>query len=70
RLPAISAAVRQVGKSMMVTTSILCTGVLATLFSVMPQVQTFGEIFIGAMIFALIGDLVFLPAIIAASKGE
>ena len=55
---------------MMVTTSILCTGVLATLFSVMPQVQTFGEIFIGAMIFALIGDLVFLPAIIAASKGE
>ncbi|MCB9992528.1 MAG: MMPL family transporter [Hyphomicrobiaceae bacterium] len=70
RLAAISAAVRQVGKSMIVTTSILCTGVLATLFSVMPQVQTFGAIFIGAMVFALIGDLVFLPAIIAASKRD
>lgn len=68
RLPAISASTRQVGKSMLTTTAILCAGVVATLFSAMPQVNTFGEIFMGAMLAALVGDLIFLPAIIAATR--
>lgn len=68
RYKAISASTRQVGKSMLTTTAILCAGVVATLFSAMPQVNTFGEIFMGAMLAALIGDLIFLPAIIAATR--
>lgn len=68
QLPAIREAITHVGKAMLTTTAILCAGVVATLFSAMPQINEFGELFIGAMLFALLGDLIFLPAIIAASK--
>lgn len=70
RMEAIIEAITHVGKSMITTTAILGAGIFATLFSNMPQVNSFGQLFVAAMGFALIGDLIFLPAIIAATKRE
>jgi predicted RND superfamily exporter protein len=59
------AASRRVGPVLVATTAVLVGGMLMTQTSGLATVVLFGLLAMGAFIAALIGDLVFLPALIA-----
>lgn len=56
---------RQVGPVMITTTIIILCGLATTLASGLPTVTMFGIITALTLLFALVGDLIFLPALIA-----
>ena len=56
---------RQVGPVLISTTVIILCGLATTLTSGLPTVTLFGVITAMTLLFALVGDLLFLPALIA-----
>ncbi|MHA1158810.1 MAG: efflux RND transporter permease subunit [Alphaproteobacteria bacterium] len=57
------ATARHVGPALFATTIVIITGMGSTLTSGLPTVALFGKIAAGALAIALIGDLIFLPAL-------
>ncbi len=66
---AVQSALNGVGTAMIATTLILCLGIGVTLFSELPQSAEFGWLFIIAMVLALVGDLLLLPAALITFPG-
>lgn len=64
---AIANAVREAGRPMIAASILICAGIMAPLFSQFETVQTFASMQIIALSTAIICDLVFLPALIAAA---
>ncbi|MGD9738179.1 MAG: RND family transporter [Bauldia sp.] len=58
-------ASRDVGPVLVATTAVVVVGMFATLTSGLTTIVTFGLIVITSLVMALVGDLVFLPAIMA-----
>ena len=63
---AIKRMLERIGGAIVATTVILCAGTFIVAFSELPQVALFGQLFVSALALALIGDLFFLPALLAA----
>lgn len=61
---AIDETVTQVGPALIVTTAILLGGFAAMMVSPMPAIQLFAALSAVTLLFALIGDLVFFPALL------
>jgi hypothetical protein len=59
------AASREVGPVLVATTAVVVAGLLMTLTSGLTTEVTFGLLVVTALVMALIGDLIFLPAIMA-----
>jgi uncharacterized membrane protein YdfJ with MMPL/SSD domain len=59
------AAAREVGPVLIATTLIIVAGMAMTLTSGLTTVMLFGALVVTALLMAMIGDLVFLPAIMA-----
>jgi predicted RND superfamily exporter protein len=72
RLPTPASAtretIRRIGPILVATTVILVFGTLASAFSSVPPTALFGQLCIATIIFALLGDLIFLPATIFAAN--
>ncbi|MCP3902197.1 MAG: MMPL family transporter [Planctomycetes bacterium] len=62
---AVADALRSVGAALITTTAVLIGGFGTVLFSEMPMLSLFGELCCVALIAALVGDLVILPALLA-----
>ncbi len=62
---ALKETVTIIGPVVIVSTLVLAAGMASTLFSEMPMLRLFGTISVIVLTTALIGDLLFLPAIIA-----
>lgn len=71
RLPNPAAAtretIRRIGPILVATTVVLVFGMSVSAFSSVPPTALFGKLCIATVIFALLGDLVFLPATIFAA---
>jgi len=71
RLPTPPAAtretIRRIGPILVATTVILVFGMSVSAFSAVPPTALFGQLCIATVTFALLGDLVFLPATIFAA---
>ena len=67
-LLAIDRSMRLIGIVLILTTAVVLAGLLVTQFSAVPPTRRFGMICILTLIFALIADLVILPALILASS--
>jgi predicted RND superfamily exporter protein len=65
-LNAIRATLERIGGAVIATTVILCAGSFIVVFSELPQVALFGELFVATLGLALVGDLFLLPALLAA----
>ncbi len=61
---ALMEAVARTGRVMVLTTLLLCAGMLVTQFSVFAPVVLFGQMMIVSFILALFADLVLLPALL------
>jgi len=61
---AVGTAVRRIGPVLVLTTIVLVFGLAVTGLSDLPPIRLFGGLCMVTLIFALIGDLVFLPAIL------
>lgn len=61
---AIHAAIIRIGPVLILTTVVLLLGISVTGLSELPPIRLFGQLCIVTLIFALIGDLIFLPAIL------
>ena len=61
---AIDRSFRTVGVALLITTAVISSAFLAATFSSMPGISFFGGLACSAMVAALIGDLVFLPALL------
>ena len=53
---------------LVLTTLVLIAGLSATVISDLPSMRLFGTLFMTAIGAALVGDLLFLPAIILAAR--
>jgi hypothetical protein len=67
-LEAVKQTMDRLGGAIVATTLILCSGTAIVLFSDLPLVAMFGQLFVSALAFALIGDLFILPALLAAGQ--
>lgn len=65
----IETAMRLVRPVLITTTLILSAGLVATQFSSMPTVRFFGLLCVAVFVFALICDLILLPALLRLAKG-
>ena len=61
---AVKTAITRIGPVLVLTTVVLVFGLAVTGLSDLPPIRMFGGLCILTLIFALIGDLVFLPAIL------
>ena len=61
---AIDRSFRTVGVALLITTAVISSAFLAATFSSMPGISFFGVLACSAMVAALLGDLVFLPALL------
>jgi predicted RND superfamily exporter protein len=61
---AVAESLRSVGAALITTTAVLVGGFGTLLFSEMPMLSLFGELCCIALLAALLGDLVFLPALL------
>ena len=59
-----------IGPVLIVGTLVLISGVVGTLMSEMPMVQLYGEMITSLLFVALLGDLIFLPAIMRYVYGQ
>ncbi len=64
RRSALAAAICGTGRVIMLTTLLLCVGMLVTQFSVFEPVRLFGQMMIISFVLALIADLFLLPALL------
>ena len=62
---AITKTLAEIGPVLLVATIVLISGVAVTIISELPMVQLYGQISTVVLITALIGAMVFLPAILS-----
>ncbi len=67
-LDAVKKTMERLGGAIVATTLILCSGTIIVAFSELPTVAMFGQLFVSALAFALLGDLFILPALLVAGK--
>ena len=67
-MDAVKQTMERLGGAIVATTIILCSGTIIVAFSELPTVAMFGQLFVSALAFALIGDLFILPALLAAGN--
>jgi len=65
---AVAQSVERIGPVLILTTIIIVFGLAATLTSDVPPTRTFGALCMATLCFALIGDVVILPAIILLAQ--
>lgn len=65
-LQAVKQTLERIGGAIIATTVILCAGTAIVAFSELPQVALFGQLFVSALVLALLGDLFILPALLVA----
>lgn len=65
-LTAVKETLDRLGGAIVATTIILCSGMAIVMFSELPQVAMFGQLFVAALALALLGDLFLLPALLVA----
>lgn len=65
-MAAIHETLERLGGAIVATTIILCSGMFIVIFSELPQVALFGQLFVTTLAFALLGDLFILPALLVA----
>jgi predicted RND superfamily exporter protein len=63
---AVKHTIERIGGAVIATTIILCSGTAIVAFSELPQVALFGSLFVITLALALLGDLLFLPAMLVA----
>ena len=72
RQPSIDDAVYQtiskIGPVLVLTTIVLVVGLAVTIFSDLPAMRKFGELFISTLAAALVGDVLILPAIVLSLR--
>jgi predicted RND superfamily exporter protein len=67
-MDAVKQTMERLGGAIVATTIILCSGTIIVAFSELPTVAMFGQLFVSALAFALLGDLFILPALLAAGQ--
>lgn len=67
-LDAVRLTMERLGGAIVATTIILCSGTFIVLFSDLPLVAMFGQLFVSALALALLGDLFILPALLVAGS--
>jgi predicted RND superfamily exporter protein len=68
-LDGVAETLSRIGPVLVLTTLVLIAGLAATAISDLPSMRLFGQLFMTTLAAALIGDIIFLPAVIlAASK--
>ncbi len=67
-LDAVRRTMDRLGGAIVATTIILCSGTIIVAFSELPTVAMFGQLFVSALAFAVIGDLFILPALLVAGS--
>jgi len=72
RQPSLDDAVYQtiakIGPVLVLTTIVLVVGLAVTIFSDLPAMRKFGELFISTLAAALVGDVLILPAIVLSLR--
>jgi len=63
---AVHHTMQRIGGAIIAATLILCSGTAIVMFSELPQVALFGTLFVSTLGFAVIGDVVILPALLIA----
>lgn len=63
---AVHHTMQRIGGAIVAATLILCSGTAIVMFSELPQVALFGTLFVSTLGFALIGDVIILPALLIA----
>ncbi len=66
---AVSQTISRIGPVLVLTTIVLVVGLAATGLSDLPSMRLFGKLFMTTLAAALVGDVLFLPAIILALRG-
>ncbi len=64
--PAVHETISRIGPVLVLTTLVLVVGLAATAFSDLPSMRLFGQLFMATLAAALVGDVLFLPALILA----
>ena len=64
----VHATIRTIGPVLILTTLVLFLGICASATSSVPPTRLFGQIFMSTVIFALLGDLIILPALIIVAE--
>ncbi len=65
-LQAIHHTMERIGGAVIAATLILCSGTAIVMFSELPQVALFGNLFVITLALALLGDVFILPALLVA----
>jgi predicted RND superfamily exporter protein len=65
---AVKETLDRLGGAIVATTIILCSGMAIVMFSELPLVAMFGQLFVTALGLALLGDLFLLPALLVAGE--
>ena len=63
---AVHHTMQRIGGAIIAATLILCSGTAIVMFSELPQVALFGTLFVSTLAFAVIGDVIILPALLIA----
>lgn len=63
---AIKHTMDRIGGAIIATTLILCSGTAIVMFSALPQVALFGQLFVITLLLAVLGDVFILPALLYA----
>lgn len=66
---AVHRSTRKVGKALITTTLVLSAGLGVLLFSQLPMARLFAQMVIAVLVFALVADLVLLPALLLWGHG-
>ena len=65
---AVYQTISRIGPVLVLTTLVLVVGLAVTVFSDLPAMRKFGELFISTLAAALIGDVLLLPAIVLSLR--
>jgi len=64
----LAVTIKSIGPVLVLTTIVLFLGICASSTSSVPPTRLFGQVFMATVVFALIGDLLMLPALIAIAE--
>ena len=65
---AVFQTIAKIGPVLVLTTIVLVVGLAVTIFSDLPAMRKFGELFISTLAAALVGDVLILPAIVLSLR--
>ena len=65
---AVYQTISRIGPVLVLTTIVLVVGLAVTIFSDLPAMRKFGELFISTLAAALVGDVLILPAIVLSLR--